>query len=313
MSGGKKDKIKRNRGRKNKSRKNAGVNNEYRDRLFKFIFGNPNHKEWTLSLYNAVNGSNYTDENDIEINTIADAVYMRMKNDVSFLINDTLNLYEQQSTYNPNMPLRFLIYAGMLYDKYARQHDLHLYGPKLQPIPVPKCVCFYNGKVEKEDRTILKFTDGFPPDAESDVEITVTMINVNYGHNKELLESCEPLNEYSWFVGKVVEKEMRDKRSLARAIDETINEMPDDFVIKQFLLDNKAEVKRMYITEYDENRVLAQQLEDGIEIGREEGQFREKKATAKKLFNKGWTVEEIADFEEVDVVDVKIWLNENDD
>ena len=313
MSGGKKDKIKRNGGRKNKSRKNAGVNNEYRDRLFKFIFGNPNHKEWTLSLYNAVNGSNYTDENDIEINTIADAVYMRMKNDVSFLINDTLNLYEQQSTYNPNMPLRFLIYAGMLYDKYARQHDLHLYGPKLQPIPVPKCVCFYNGKVEKEDRTILKFTDGFPPDAESDVEITVTMINVNYGHNKELLESCEPLNEYSWFVGKVVEKEMRDKRSLARAIDETINEMPDDFVIKQFLLDNKAEVKRMYITEYDENRVLAQQLEDGIEIGREEGQFREKKATAKKLFNKGWTVEEIADFEEVDVVDVKIWLNENDD
>ena len=120
-------------------------------------------------------------------------------------------------------------------------------------------------------------------------------------------------------VSGVVEKQTRDKISLSKAIDETLNEMPDDFVIKQFLLDNKAEVKRMCITEYDEKRVLAQQMEDGIEIGREEGigigeergQIREKKATAKKLFNKGWSLEEIAEFEEVDVVDVKIWINEN--
>ena len=206
MSAGKKDRNKKNGGRKNKSNKGSGVNNEYRDRLFKFIFGNPNHKEWTLSLYNAVNGSSYTDENDIEINTIGDAVYMKMKNDVSFLIDNTLNLYEQQSTYNPNMPLRFLIYSGMLYDKYARSHDLHLYGPRLQPIPIPRCVCFYNGKAEKEDRAILKFTDGFPSDAESDIEVIVTMININYGHNMELLEACGPLNAYSWFVNGVVEK-----------------------------------------------------------------------------------------------------------
>ena len=320
------------RGRKNTSKKGADVNNEYRDRLFKFIFGNPNHKEWTLSLYNAVNGSSYTDENDIEINTINDAVYMKMKNDVSFLIDDALNLYEQQSTYNPNMPLRFLIYSGMLYDKYARQHDLHLYGPRLQPIPTPKRVCFYNGKAEKEDRTILKFTDGFPSKAESDIEVIVTMININYGHNMELLEACGPLNAYSWFVNGVVEKQTRDKISLSKAIDETLNEMPDDFVIKQFLLDNKAEVKRMCITEYDEKRVLAQQLEDGIEIGREEGieigreegreegleigreegQIKAMKAMAKKLFKEGWSVEKIAEFEEVDAVDVKIWINENE-
>ncbi|MBP5622254.1 MAG: hypothetical protein J6X44_09590 [Thermoguttaceae bacterium] len=105
-----------------------GTNTEYRDRLFKFIFGNPERKKWTLSLYNAINGSNYTDENEIEINTIEDVVYMGMKNDVSFLIDGTMNLYEQQSTRNLNMPLRFLIYFGMLCGKFVRKTRLHLYG-----------------------------------------------------------------------------------------------------------------------------------------------------------------------------------------
>ena len=79
----------------------TGVNREYRDRLFKFIFGNPENKEWTLSLYNAVNGSNYTDANEIRFNTIEDVVYMGMRNDVSFLIANTVSFYEQQSTFNP--------------------------------------------------------------------------------------------------------------------------------------------------------------------------------------------------------------------
>ena len=113
------------------------VNREYKDRLFKFIFGNPERKEWTLNLYSAINGSNYTDKNDIEINTIDNVVYMKMKNDVSFLVDDALNLYEQQSSYNPNIPMRFLIYAGMLYDKYVRQRKIYLYSSNLKPMPTP--------------------------------------------------------------------------------------------------------------------------------------------------------------------------------
>ena len=83
----------------------AKVNRELKDRLFKFIFGNEANKGWTLSLYNAINGTEYSNADDIELTTIEDAVYMGMKNDVSFLISDTMNLYEQQSSYNPNMPL----------------------------------------------------------------------------------------------------------------------------------------------------------------------------------------------------------------
>ena len=75
--------------------RNEGMNRQYKDRLFKFIFGNPENKEWTLSLYNAINGSSYTNPDDIKLTTIEDAVYMNMKNDVSFLITDKMNFYEQ--------------------------------------------------------------------------------------------------------------------------------------------------------------------------------------------------------------------------
>ena len=88
----------------NKNRKfriiSKGVNREYKDRLFKFIFGNPANKEWTLSLYNAVNSSSYTNPDDIKFTTIEEAVYMNMKNDVSFLITDQMNFYEQQASFN---------------------------------------------------------------------------------------------------------------------------------------------------------------------------------------------------------------------
>ncbi|MBQ5439334.1 MAG: hypothetical protein IIT49_00965, partial [Clostridia bacterium] len=77
---------------------NISTNREYKDRLFKFIFGNPENKEWTLSLYNAINDTSYENSDDIQLTTIQDAVYMNMKNDVSFLINDIMNFYEQQSS-----------------------------------------------------------------------------------------------------------------------------------------------------------------------------------------------------------------------
>ena len=101
---------------------------DYKDRLFKFIFGNPENRQWTLSLYNAVGGTNYTDPEEIQFNTIGDAVYMRMKNDISFIIAFEMNLWEHQSTFNPNMPMRFFIYAGRLYEKYILTSDYYQYS-----------------------------------------------------------------------------------------------------------------------------------------------------------------------------------------
>ena len=177
------------------------VNDEYKDRLFKFVFGNPEHKDWTLSLYNAVNDTAHSDSSTLEYTTVEDVVYMHMKNDVSFLVDYAMNLYEQQSTYNPNMPIRFLIYAGLIYAKYAQTNGrFHIYGTKLQQLPTPKCVCFYNGEKDAPDKTILRLSDSFTQGEHGekyDIEVTVTMININAGHNAELLQKCRPLNDYS--------------------------------------------------------------------------------------------------------------------
>ena len=178
----------------------AEDNKKYKDRLFNFIFGAEENKEWTLSLYNAVNGSNYSNAEEIEITTIKEVMYLGMHNDVSFLMTDEMNLYEQQSSFNPNMPLRMLQYIGNLYEKYIVAHKLNKYGSELLELPVPRLVVFYNGSRSIEDEIYLKLSSSFPQEAEPDIEVKVRMINVNYGKNCELLEKCKPLSEYAWPV-----------------------------------------------------------------------------------------------------------------
>ena len=247
------------------------VNQKYKDRLFVFLFGREENKEWTLSLYNAVNGSHYTDASAIEITTIQEIIYLGMHNDVSFMIADELSLYEQQSSYNPNMPLRQLQYLGLLYEGYLRKNKdkYDKFGKDLIPLPAPRFVVFYNGLDQKDDETILHLSDAFPKGIKGDVEVTVRMLNINYGKNKSLLEACKPLMEYSWVV-----KDIRDKgkiMDIKDAIDSVIDNLPDDFVIKPFLEMHKAEVGTMLLTEYNEVEREELLLKKGMEKGREEG------------------------------------------
>lgn len=251
------------------------IKREYKDRLFKFIFGNPEHKDWTLNLYNAVNGSSYTNVDDITLTTIQDVVYMGMKNDVSFLIADKMNLYEQQSSYNPNMPLRFLIYVGMVYSNYVEANeDFSIYSPRLQHIPAPRCVCFYNGTKDEEDRKVLRLSDAFTPPA--DVEVLVAMLNINYGRNAELLNACGQLDEYSWFVAKIRENQ-KQLKDIQAAVDAALEAMPEEYSIKPLLMANRAEVKRMCITEFNEDRLRRADRREGIDIGIEIGEKRGEK------------------------------------
>ena len=118
------------------------VHRGYKDRLVQFIFGREENKAWTLSLYNAVNGTAYTNPNLVQINTIKEVLYLGMHNDTSFLLTDDMNLYEQQSSYNPNMPLRMMQYAGNLYEKYIKENGLNKYGSELLKLPVPRLIVF---------------------------------------------------------------------------------------------------------------------------------------------------------------------------
>lgn len=244
----------------NEYQKPKETNREYKDRLFKFIFGNPENRQWTLSLYNAINGTDYTDPNIIQYNTIDDAVYMGMHNDISFIVIAEMSLWEHQSTFNPNMPMRFLNYGNQLYEKYIATTDYYPYSETLQKIPRPVCICFYNGTREEPDRKILRLSQAY--EGEGDIEVTVTMLNINHGKNKKLMEACEPLSEYAWLVD-AVRRHQKEKMNLDVAVDASLDEMPENFVIRSFLLGNRAEVKNMLLTEYNQEKVMQKERQEG--------------------------------------------------
>ena len=277
------------------------VNREYKDRLFSFIFGNESHKEWTLSLYNAVNDSDYMNPEDIEINTMADVVYMGMKNDVSFIVGGHVNLYAHQSTYNPNMPLRELIYLGHLLSKYVKQHKLNIYGRTLIKIPVPKLIVFYNGRDDMPEESILElkeaFFKGVNPD-KSDVSVRVRMLNIRSDKNKQIMGKCRPLYEYSMFVDDIYR--YREEMDIETAVDKALDDIPDDWVIKNFLVSNKSEVTLMCITEYNEEETMQMFREEGREEGRVEGRAEGREEGIRgmiiSMLDRGKTPESIAEF-----------------
>ncbi len=249
------------------------ANREHKDRLFMFIFGCEENREYTLSLYNAINKSNYTDAEAIQFTTIKNILYLGIRNDVSFIISDQMNLFEHQSTFNPNMPVRLLQYVGHLYEQYIAQNKLNEFGKRLLSLPVPKLLVFYNGRDEKEDEQILKLTDSFPKNAVSDVEVKVRMLNINYGKNKALLDACKPLSEYAWFV-EIVRQNQNQGMSLQEALNNAIAQMPTDFILYSFFKTHQAEVYGMLMDEYNEEKVMNKFYEDGREEGEKRGEKR---------------------------------------
>lgn len=206
----------------------------------------------------------------IRFNTLEDVLYLDMRNDTSFLISDIMSVYEHQSSFNPNMPLRLLGYVEKLYSGYISRNKLNKYGEKLIMLPVPKLIVFYNGTTDKDDEVILKLTDSFEESVReySDIEVRVRMLNVNYGRNKKLMDRCKPLAEYSWFIEEI--RQNQKQYDIAVAVKRAIESIPDDFKIKNFLLGHLKEVEGMLDTEYNEEEVRELFVNDGIEIGQEQ-------------------------------------------
>ena len=227
------------------SEKIPAANRQYKDPVFRMLFS---EKENLLSLYNAVTGNAYQNADDLKIVTLENAIYMGMKNDLAFMLETNIYLYEHQSTLNPNIPLRDLIYIGIEYQQYV--DDKSLYSSRLQKIPAPKFMVFYNGTDAVDDRVELRLSNAYEHLAgEPDLELKVLMLNVNEGHNKELMEQCQTLKEYAIYVARVRKytSEMNLNDAVARAIDECIKEG----ILVEFLRKNRSEVKMVSILEYD--------------------------------------------------------------
>ena len=247
--------------------------NQVYDRLFKAIFGRENEqsKKWRLELYNALRGTNYTDPDALEINTIENVIYLTMRNDISFLVDSQMTLFEQQSSYNPNMPLRGLMYFAQLYQMHLSKLGKTLHRSTLIKIPNPKFVVFYNGEKETKDRETLKLSDAFEtPENKGDFEWTAELININPAHNKTLQKNCKPLYDYVKYVSRLKDNKKKGMDGID-AVTEAV-----DWAIKENLLDGyfkeqKEEVLAMSLTEFDAEEVTKDLLEEGREIGREEG------------------------------------------
>lgn len=244
------------------------VNRIYKDRLYKMIF---NDKSELLKLYNAINGTHYDDPAMLTITTLDNAIYMTMENDLSFIIDMRLALYEQQSTVNPNLPLRILMYITDIYSTYTK--DMNIYGSKKVQIPLPSFVIFYNGVKSQPDRTEFLLSELFHPTTDQPaLELKAVMLNINKGHNQELMNACHTLRDYSEYVARI--RTYSAEMPLTDAVEKAITECIHENILRDFLLKNRAEAKAMSIYEYDEEKTLRMFREEGYEDGERNGKIQ---------------------------------------
>ncbi len=259
-----------------RKKKNAGkkperkqVQRNIKDRLFRFLFAKD--KEALLELYNALNGTAYTDSSQLEIVTIESAVYIVMKNDLAYILSGTLNMYEHQSTYSPNLPVRFLIYLAQEYQIVLERAKKSIYGSGQISLPTPQCVVFYNGMKEMPEETKLKLSDAFEnKSARADAELTVRMLNINYGHNEPLMEKCGLLEEYSKLTA-VMRQFMAEEKDMQTALNQGIDYCIENGILKEFLLRYRAEVLGMFLEEFDAEKYERTIRDEGKEEGIQEG------------------------------------------
>ena len=174
-------------------------NREYKSDVISMMLQIP---EYALDVYNAMNNSAYTDSDMIQIMRLENGISLSVRNDASFFINNYLNLYEHQSTYSPNVPLRFLIYLTDLLKNTIGKRDL--YGRKRVQIATPHFAVFYNGTEKRPEKEVLKLSDAFINQTDTpEIELTVTVYNINPDNNTQLLAKSKVLSGYMIFVNRV--------------------------------------------------------------------------------------------------------------
>ena len=245
------------------------VNRSYKDRLFRFIF---REKKDLLELYNAVNGTDYDNPEDMVVNTLEDVVYMGMKNDSSFLIKDVLNLYEHQSTFSPNLPLRGLFYFARVYQKYVGNRK-DIYSSKIIELPYPQFIVFYNGTKAEPERQVLELNAAYPAGFDKEnaaLQCRAVVLNINLGYNSDIMKKCKKLGEYAQFIATIrgyLEEKCPIEEAVSKAMDECIRKG----ILEEILRNHREEVRSMILTEYDEQVHIKNEREIALEEGRTEG------------------------------------------
>ncbi len=259
------------------------VDRKYRDTVFRILFGED--KNNAMSLYEAISGKTIVKPEDFEFTTLKDVIFMKLKNDVSFIVDSRLVLFEHQSTFNPNMPLRGLMYCAELYK--TLYHNRQIYSSKRIDILAPEYVVFYNGsdKYFPDDRMELRLSDSFADKSlSSKYEWTALMININKDHNASLVKKCAALEGYSFLVQKIVE--FQKDAPMAEAVRHAMECCIEKGFLVEFLKAHMEEVFNMCLTEFNETEYIDLVREEGREEGIERGEDR-MVSLFKMLFSEG--------------------------
>ncbi len=257
------------------------INRNYKDRLFCKIFGREKYKKYALELYNAVNGSDYKSLSDLEIITLEDAVYIKMKNDVAYLVSGTIAIYEHQSSVNRNMLLRGFMYMGELYGKILKRKKTKIYNTTLVRIPAPQYIVFYNGKDDYPEYSKLRLSDAFIiPTDDHDYEFTAIVYNINCGRNKKLLDFCKPLWGYSFLIDRI----QTNGRTMPveDAVDEAVRYCIANGILVDVLEEERSAVMLEMLTYFDEKGYEEGLREEAREEGRKEGREEERANTERE-------------------------------
>ena len=268
------------------------VKRNHKDTVFRKLFED---KKELLSLYNALYNTNYPNPDDLDVTTLENAIYLKHKNDLACVLDLRLSVIEQQSTINPNMPLRMLRYIVDLYNELNADSDI--YSSRLIKLPYPSFIVLYNGVKEQPERREMRLSDAYmdSPVKEVNLELKVIQLNINEGFNEKLKKNCPTLMGYSFFVDSI-RKNLDLGFNINKAVDAAVDTCIRNNILSDFFRKNRKEVISMSLYEYDEERHNRTLYEEGVEDGREKGIEEGRNAIISTMLKKGKTPTDIADF-----------------
>jgi len=278
------------------------VNKKFKSSVFSFIFSKP---DILRELYCAIEGITLSNDVPVVINTLEDIMFMDMNNDISFEIGEKLVvLIEHQSTINPNMALRLLMYISRVYEKII--DDEKIYSSTKLSIPKPEFFVLYNGTEPFPDEKIEKLSDLFKKTEGTEfsekrnllVELEVRVININEGKNEKMAKKCQTLAQYSAFISKVREFQKKGL-SLKEAMKKAVPYCRKHDILKELLENHGKEIMSMLTTEWNwdtakkvwQEEAREEGREEGVCVGLAQGQEESKLIIAKNLLLEGSTPE----------------------
>jgi hypothetical protein len=276
---------------------NVSVNRQIKDGVFRLLFDDP---ERAAELYYSLSDEKCTPD-EISIITITTTISGELKNDLAFVVRGKVMVVgEHMSSPYENMPVRLLMYIGLLYEKWIKMkgEEKFIYGRTLYKIPTPAFVVFYNGTEKKPEKEILSLSNAFDTQMDEELgnlELKVPVYNINKGMNEELFSKSPHLRQYAEFIAKLREFTNRCD-DYSQAVERAVSYCIDNNVLTEFLKKEGGRIVSILST-YDPEVAIRVRTEERVED------------IAKEMIADGEPIEKIVKWTKLPVDTVKSLLN----